>query len=61
MNDLQRFIERIGKRIYRDETNCHCESCEEVTKNWMIVFDEIHAKDLHSVSWDYHIEYRDFQ
>lgn len=46
MNDLQRFIDRIGKRIYRDATDCPCCICECVTKEWLIIDDESHANLL---------------
>lgn len=59
MHDLQRFIDRIGKRIYRDATTCWCDDCEIITKAWLVIFNENHAKHLHSVSCDYPIEYRD--
>lgn len=59
MNDLQRFIDRIGKRIYRDVTTCTCKTCEDVAKNWLVIDDENHAKYLHWVSWEYPIDYRD--
>lgn len=59
MNDLQRFIDRIGKRIYRDETTCPCSTCKEISRDWLIIFNEMHANYLYVTSWDYPIEYRD--
>lgn len=57
MHDLQRFIDRIWKRIYRDATTCKCETCEDVTRNWLIIDDYSHAQYLHCVSREYPIEY----
>lgn len=59
MHDIQRFIDRIGKRIYRDETTCPCKDCNIVAKEWIIVHNKEHAMYLNMVSWDYPIEYRD--
>lgn len=37
------FIERIGKRIYRDRTSCSCKHCEETYRNGLVITDENHA------------------
>lgn len=36
------FINRIGKRIFRDWFKC-CKHCDEVAENGLIVSDEQHA------------------
>ena len=38
----QWFIDRIGKRIYRDPSKC-CAHCDAVAKNGLIISDETHA------------------
>lgn len=37
------FIERIGKRIYRDPTTCPCHHCKDISENGLVVGDEQHA------------------
>lgn len=58
MKTLQWFINRIGKRIYRDDDNCSCTTCNEVVKNGLIVIDKNHAEYLFMVNSE-GIEYRD--
>lgn len=58
MKTLQWFINRIGKRIYRDDDNCGCATCNDVVKNGLIVIDKNHAEYLHMVNSE-GIEYRD--
>lgn len=59
MNDKEWFLDRIGKRIYRDETSCKCSTCKEITEKGLIVTDEMHADYLAAVSWETGIKYRD--
>lgn len=42
------FLDRIGKRVYRNHHDC-CEHCEEVYKNGLIIFGETHATYLHDI------------
>jgi len=63
---LKWFLDRIGKRIWRDRGTCTCPVCEEVYKNGIIIRDEFHAKYLHMIEQDFAIEgvflnYRDSQ
>jgi len=41
--ELQWFLDRIGKRIYRENNFCDCEICVDVWKKGLIVLDELHA------------------
>lgn len=43
---LQWFIDRIGKRVYRNKTSCECQPCAEVYANGLIINDELHADYL---------------
>lgn len=65
------FIERIGKRIYRDtqclknEEDC-CTTCKDVSKNGLVVADVLHAEYLSSIDADFAVEgiysnYRDIK
>jgi len=60
MKSLQWFINRIGKKIYRDSDNCECSTCKEVVKNGLIIHDKNHAEYLHMVHSE-GIDYRDKQ
>lgn len=41
------FIERIGKRVYRNETSCQCIVCKGVAENGLIIHDKMHADYLY--------------
>lgn len=56
------FLERIGKRIYRDKSSCPCQVCLEVFKNGLVIADEQHADYLFLIDGDLDSEafnYRD--
>ena len=60
----QWFIDRIGKRIYRDASTCACNTCKEVEENGLVIFDEQHAGYLADVDGEfgsdgYYMNYRD--
>lgn len=60
----QWFIDRIGKRIFRNATTCSCSICADVAKNGIIVHDEYHAIYLCDTEADYaaddfELNYRD--
>lgn len=46
------FINRIGKRIFRDYIDC-CKGCDEITKNGLIIHDKQHAEYLYTVQNDF--------
>ena len=50
------FIERIGKRIFRDKLSCDCEACREVEEHGLVIHDRIHAIYLHDIDCDYAAE-----
>lgn len=45
----QWFIDRIGKRVYRGETSCQCETCKRISKEGLIISDLMHAEYLYDV------------
>lgn len=49
----QWFIDRIGKRVFRNDTGCECPSCKNTAKKGMIISDEMHAHYLYSVESDF--------
>ena len=46
MHELKWFTDRIWKRIYRDKNTCNCNTCKDVSENWLIIADENHASYL---------------
>jgi hypothetical protein len=46
-HDKQWFIDRIGKRIYREKNVCNCEVCITVHKEGLIITDKQHANYLY--------------
>jgi len=43
------FLERIGKRVFREKNGCDCKICEKNTKNGIIILDEEHAIYMHDM------------
>ena len=55
-NERQKwFMDRIGKRVYRNHHDC-CEVCEEIYKNGLIISDATHATYLHDVESEFTAE-----
>lgn len=52
MDRLQWFIDRIGKRVYRNHHDC-CEHCETVYKGGLIIADENHANYLYDIEVEF--------
>ena len=53
------FKNRIGKRIFRDETKPYCCSvCERNGKEGLIIYDKQHAEYLKLCQDEMNIEYR---
>ena len=55
----QWFIDRIGKRVYRGQTSCQCESCKRIGKEGLIISDLMHAEYLYDVEGISQIESED--
>lgn len=53
---LKWFLDRVGKRIYRDDTSCTCGTCKKNNKDGLIVNDEQHAEYLHTIQNDFAFE-----
>ena len=57
--DLQWFIDRIGKRIYRlTDTKC-CRHCQRVFKDGLVIDDLMHAKYLYICQGELELVYGD--
>ncbi len=50
------FTDRIGKRIYRDDQGCKCETCADVLKNGLIILGQEHAEHLYYTDSDFAYE-----
>ena len=37
-NRKQWFIDRIGKRVYRGQTSCQCETCKRISKEGQRIY-----------------------
>jgi hypothetical protein len=59
MNSLQWFRDRIGKRIYRDTNNCHCDYCKDIYLNGIVVKNGLHAQYLFDIQNDIGYNYSD--
>jgi hypothetical protein len=51
----QWFVDRIGKRVFREETSCPCSTCKNVGENGLIINDEMHASYLQDIEYMYNI------
>lgn len=60
----QWFIDRIGKRVFREETSCQCKSCKNISVDGLVINDEMHALYLLDIESMYNtnghkMKYRD--
>lgn len=56
MHTSQWFINRIGKRIYRNDNKCPCRHCKKTLKNGLIVGNKQHAIYLYDCQNEYMAE-----
>ena len=56
-HDLQWFIDRIGKRVFRDKNFCSCEVCKNIFENGLVILDKQHATYLWDVQAETGIKY----
>lgn len=56
---LDWFLQRIGKRVFRNDNGCGCETCKDVSRNGIVIKSEIHAKYLQSVQGEMSLQYSD--
>lgn len=52
----QWFINRIGKRVFRETNGCPCEVCKNVTDKGLVIADKMHALYLYNIEGVYNIE-----
>jgi hypothetical protein len=58
-HDKQWFIDRIGKRVYRDKNPCDCEICMNVFEKGVIIENEMHATYLYDAQHELQYIYSD--
>lgn len=52
---LKWFKDRIGKRVFRNNSTCKCSVCASVEEKGLIIEDEMHASylmDMEGCSWE---------
>ena len=52
----QWFIDRIGKRVYRNKTSCDCATCERIYTDGIIISDSTHADYIFDCECIYNAE-----
>ena len=53
---LQWFLDRIGKRVFRNKTDCPCEICTAVYERGMLVENKMEAQYLYDLEAAYTCE-----
>lgn len=59
MNNLGWFIDRIGKKVYRDKDICSCEHCQLNKINGVKIIDLDHAQYLFDMQNEMGVKYFD--
>ncbi len=47
------FLERIGKRVYRNDDGCDCDLCKQVLQHGVIITDRHQAQYLYDCECDF--------
>jgi hypothetical protein len=50
---LNWFIDRIGKRVFRNKTSCQCGTCQNVYENGVVISDGMHADYMCIIEFEY--------
>ena len=57
MQDREKwFIDRIGKRVFRNKTSCNCDTCQKIYENGLVISDKNHAQYLYDMEGMYALE-----
>jgi len=59
MNNLGWFIDRIGKKVYRDKDICSCKNCQLNKINGVKIIDLDHAQYLFDMQREMGVKYFD--
>jgi hypothetical protein len=52
----QWFLDRVGKRVWRNKNYCDCNTCDVVYTKGLMITDSLHAGYLWAVEGDYYRE-----
>ena len=58
-HNLKWYKDRIGKRVYRTESQCKCDVCTKVGEVGLIIADELHAQYLYDCQNELYLYYFD--
>jgi hypothetical protein len=58
-HNKQWFYDRVGKRVYRTQSNCLCEICQAVYHKGLVIADELHASYLYDCQNELDLFYSD--
>lgn len=50
------FIDRVGKKVFRNKTSCTCGVCANVYENGLLITDEYHAIYIRDIEGEYNAE-----
>lgn len=64
MHPLSWFKNRIGQRVYRDDSGCGCLHCKDIVENGLVICDERDAENMYDMqnefaNCDVFLNYRD--
>ena len=61
MKTKEWFNKRIGKRVYRDDNGCKCDTCGRIVKEGIVIEDDQQAEYLFDVQRETgkDVDYRD--
>jgi hypothetical protein len=59
VHELTWFQERVGKKVFRNETSCKCINCTFNYKNGVVINDDIHANYLFDMQNELRLNYFD--
>lgn len=60
-HELEWFISRVGKRVFRNESSCQCEACRKVGEVGLVINDHLHAQYLYDCQNELDLYYFDKQ
>jgi len=59
IHNLKWFKDRIGKRVYRNESSCKCSFCTFNLENGLVISDELQAQYLFDIQNELRLHYFD--
>lgn len=56
MKSEQWFLDRIGKKVFRDSNECPCDTCKYIGVHGFTIVDRNHALYLYEIQCEYEAE-----